>query len=119
MWVRSLQRLPFFWSNLFCAKQIVVLTATTLNVFDTRLSKLIEHVPFDGLALVSPTLSSTVNGLIPYADSVGDIAHSIRVYKGKIFLLVGPSRFNLNAIDVLLYYLNLDRAENMSKPELC
>ncbi|KAJ7218023.1 Golgi CORVET complex core vacuolar protein 8-domain-containing protein [Mycena pura] len=83
-WVTEELILAIQWLN---ANQIVVLTATTLNVFDTRLSKLIEHVPFDGLALVSPTLSSTVNGLIPYADSVGDIAHSIRVYKGKIFLL--------------------------------
>ncbi|KAJ7096273.1 Golgi CORVET complex core vacuolar protein 8-domain-containing protein [Mycena epipterygia] len=72
------------WLN---ANQVVVLTETTLNVYDSRLLKLVERVQFDGLALVSPTLSSTVNGAIPYADSVGDVAHSIRVYKGKIFLL--------------------------------
>jgi hypothetical protein len=69
-------------------QQVVVLTATTLNVYDSRVSKLVEHVQFDGLALISPTLSGTVNGAVAYADSVGDVAHSIRVYKGKIFLLV-------------------------------
>ncbi|KAJ7703147.1 Golgi CORVET complex core vacuolar protein 8-domain-containing protein [Mycena rosella] len=83
-WVAEGHILAVQWLN---ANQVVVLTATTLNVYDSRLSKLIEHVPFDGLALVSPTLGSTVNGAIPYVDSVGDVAHSIRVYKGKIFLL--------------------------------
>ncbi|KAJ7770202.1 Golgi CORVET complex core vacuolar protein 8-domain-containing protein [Mycena maculata] len=83
-WVAEDHILAVQWLN---ANQVVVLTATTLNVYDSRLSKLVERVEFDGLALVSPTLSSTVNGAIPYADSVGDVAHSIRVYKGKIFLL--------------------------------
>lgn len=72
-----------------------MLTATTLNVYDSRVSKLIEHVQFDGLGLVSPTLSATVNGAKSYADSVGDVAHSIRVYKGKIFLLVRSLFLNL------------------------
>lgn len=57
-------------------------------VYDVRTSGLIERVLFDGLSLVSPTLSSTVNGAVPYADSVGEVAHSLRIYKGKIFLLV-------------------------------
>ncbi|KAJ7132765.1 Golgi CORVET complex core vacuolar protein 8-domain-containing protein [Mycena crocata] len=83
-WVAEDHILAVQWLN---ANQVVVLTATTLNVYDSRVAKLVEHVQFDGLALVSPTLSSTVNGAIPYADSVGDVAHSIRVYKGKIFLL--------------------------------
>ncbi|KAJ7462355.1 Golgi CORVET complex core vacuolar protein 8-domain-containing protein [Mycena galericulata] len=83
-WVAEDHILAVQWLN---ANQVVVLTATTLNVYDSRMSKLVEHVQFDGLSLVSPTLSSTVNGAIPYADSVGDVAHSIRVYKGKIFLL--------------------------------
>ncbi|KAJ7084430.1 Golgi CORVET complex core vacuolar protein 8-domain-containing protein [Mycena belliarum] len=83
-WAAEEHILAVQWLN---ANQVVILTATTLNVYDSRVAKLVEHVPFDGLALVSPTLSSTVNGAIPYADSVGDVAHSIRVYKGKIFLL--------------------------------
>ncbi|KAJ6499940.1 Golgi CORVET complex core vacuolar protein 8-domain-containing protein [Mycena vitilis] len=83
-WVAEDHILAVQWLN---ANQVVVLTATTLNVYDSRVSKLVEHVPFDGLSLVSPTLRSTVDGSVPYADSVGDVAHSIRVYKGKIFLL--------------------------------
>ncbi|KAF7361851.1 Lateendosome to vacuole transport-family protein [Mycena venus] len=83
-WVAEGHILAVQWLN---ANQVVVLTATTLNVYDSRVSKLVEHVQFDGLALISPTLSGTVNGAVAYADSVGDVAHSIRVYKGKIFLL--------------------------------
>ncbi|KAJ7346672.1 lateendosome to vacuole transport-family protein [Mycena albidolilacea] len=83
-WVAEDHILAVQWLN---ANQVVVLTATTLNVYDSRVSKLVEHVQFDGLALISPTLSGTVNGAVAYADSVGDVAHSIRVYKGKIFLL--------------------------------
>ncbi|KAJ7072283.1 Golgi CORVET complex core vacuolar protein 8-domain-containing protein [Mycena amicta] len=83
-WTAEGDILAVQWLN---ANQVVVLTATTLSLFDTRQSKLVENVPFDGLSLVSPTLGSTVNGSVPYADSVGDVAHSIRVYKGKIFLL--------------------------------
>ncbi|KAJ7783226.1 Golgi CORVET complex core vacuolar protein 8-domain-containing protein [Mycena metata] len=83
-WVAEDHILAVQWLN---ANQVVVLTATTLNVYDVRASKLIEHVQFDGLSLVSPTLGATVNGAMNYADSVGDVAHSVRVYKGKIFLL--------------------------------
>ncbi|KAJ7251474.1 Golgi CORVET complex core vacuolar protein 8-domain-containing protein [Mycena haematopus] len=83
-WVAEDHILAVQWLN---ANQVVILTATTLNVYDSRVSKLIEHVRFDGLALISPTLSGTVNGAVAYGDSVGDVAHSIRVYKGKIFLL--------------------------------
>ncbi|KAJ6586971.1 Golgi CORVET complex core vacuolar protein 8-domain-containing protein [Mycena vulgaris] len=83
-WAAEDHILAVQWLN---ANQVVALTATTLNVYDSKVSKLVEQVQFDGLTLVSPTLSSTVNGAIPYVDSVGDVAHSIRVYKGKIFLL--------------------------------
>lgn len=69
----------------------MVLTAISLEVYDARRSKSIEKTYFDGLSLVSPTLSATVNGAIPYAESIGNVAHSMRVYKGKIFLLVSSS----------------------------
>ncbi|RDB25342.1 Vacuolar protein sorting-associated protein 8 [Hypsizygus marmoreus] len=72
------------WLN---ANQVIVLTAAVLQVYDVHASKVVEHVSFDGLSLVSPTLASTVNGAISYSDSVGDVSHSLRVYKGKIFLL--------------------------------
>ncbi|KAF5386226.1 hypothetical protein D9615_002235 [Tricholomella constricta] len=68
-------------------QQILVLTAEKLQVFDTHALKVIESVNFDGLSLVSPSLSSTVTGAASYPDSVGDVAHSLRLYKGKIFLL--------------------------------
>lgn len=57
-------------------------------MYDAHISKLVERINFDGLSLVSPTLGSTVNGSISYSDSVADVGHSLRVYKGKIFLLV-------------------------------
>ncbi|KAJ7647287.1 Golgi CORVET complex core vacuolar protein 8-domain-containing protein [Roridomyces roridus] len=83
-WVAEDTILAVQWLN---ANQVVVLTATTLDVYDSRMSKLVEHVKFDGLSLISPTLGSTVNGAVSYTDSVGDVGHSVRVYKGKIFLL--------------------------------
>ena len=69
-------------------QQVVVITATTLDVYDIRSLKLVERVQFEARSLISPSLGYTTNGAIPYTDSVGEIAHSIRVYKGKIFLLV-------------------------------
>jgi hypothetical protein len=56
-------------------------------VYDVHISKVVERILFDSLSLVSPTLGLTVNGAVSYADSVGEIAHSLRVYKGKVFLL--------------------------------
>jgi len=57
-------------------------------VYDVRSFKLVERVQFDAKSLISPSLGYTANGAIPYYDSVGEVAHSMRVYKGKIFLLV-------------------------------
>ncbi|KAH0827902.1 Golgi CORVET complex core vacuolar protein 8-domain-containing protein [Lanmaoa asiatica] len=72
------------WLN---ANQLLAFTAATLSVYDVRTSKLIEHVPFNASALVSPSLGSTTDGSMPYPESLNDVAHSIRAYKGKIFLL--------------------------------
>lgn len=69
-------------------QQVVVLTPTTLEVFDVRTLKAVERVKFNAVSLISPSLGYTSNGAIPYTESVSDVAHSIRVYKGKIFLLV-------------------------------
>src|ERR1700722_6387739 len=89
MWVRSSQLLnqmsPAFISHI--PQQLVILTAVTLGVYDVRLSKLIECLHFDARSLISPSLSSKANGAIP-SDCIGDLVHSMRVYKGKIFLLV-------------------------------
>ncbi|KAG5342691.1 hypothetical protein C0989_010659 [Termitomyces sp. Mn162] len=72
------------WLNVH---QIAVLTDHTLQVFDIQALNFIESVSFNGLSLVSPSLASTINGVVSYVDSVGNVAHSIRVHKGKIFLL--------------------------------
>ncbi|KAF9268920.1 lateendosome to vacuole transport-family protein [Marasmius fiardii PR-910] len=71
------------WLN---ANQVVVLTTSTLQAYDISLSKVIENVGFDGLSLVSPSLQLTVSGA-SYSRTVGDVSHSMRTYKGKIFLL--------------------------------
>jgi hypothetical protein len=57
-------------------------------VYDVHGMKMVEAVPFDSSSLVSPSLGSTGDGSISYSDSVKDVAHSIRTYKGKLFLLV-------------------------------
>lgn len=50
--------------------------------------KLIEQVPFTASLLMSPSLALTINGAMSYSDSLGDIVHSVRTYKGKVFFLV-------------------------------
>lgn len=69
-------------------QQLVILTPNQIGVYDLQASKLIEQVEFDASTLMTPTLGLTTNGNTTYQDSVRDISHSMRVYKGKIFLLV-------------------------------
>ncbi|KAG6869129.1 hypothetical protein C0993_001694 [Termitomyces sp. T159_Od127] len=57
------------------------------EVFDAQTLSFIESVSFDSFMLVSPSLPSTIDNAVSPVDSTGDIVHSIRVYKGKIFLL--------------------------------
>ena len=66
----------------------MAVTSGSVEVYDVQTQKLVEHVRFSASSLVSPTLGLTVNGAVSYSDSLGDIAHSVRAYKGKIFLLV-------------------------------
>ncbi|KZV62595.1 hypothetical protein PENSPDRAFT_617741 [Peniophora sp. CONT] len=68
-------------------KQIVAVTSGSIEVYDVQSQKMVEQVHFSASGLVSPTLGLTINGAVSYADSLGDIAHSVRAYKGKIFLL--------------------------------
>ncbi|KAH9972466.1 Golgi CORVET complex core vacuolar protein 8-domain-containing protein [Lactifluus volemus] len=72
------------WLN---AKQILAVTASALEVYDVQTRTLVEHVHFDPSLLLSPTIAHTVNGAYSYPDAIGDIAHSVRTYKGKIFFL--------------------------------
>ena len=67
---------------------MLVLTLTTLEVYDVHTAKLVEHVLFDAWSLVSPILGHTTTGTVEYMDAVTEVAHSVRSYKGKIFLLV-------------------------------
>ena len=71
---------------------MLVLTLTTLEVYDIHTTRLVEHVLFDAWSLVSPILSHTTNGTVEYMDAVTEVAHSVRTYKGKIFLLVRRNR---------------------------
>ncbi|KAH9028763.1 Golgi CORVET complex core vacuolar protein 8-domain-containing protein [Lactarius pseudohatsudake] len=72
------------WLN---AKQILAVTTSALEVYDVHTRTLVEHTPFDPSLLVSPTMAHTINGAFSYSDATGDVAHSVRTYKGKIFLL--------------------------------
>lgn len=79
-------------------QQMAIFTASTLSIYDVHGMKIVEAVRFDSSSLVSPSLDSTGNGSVSYSDSVRDIAHSIRTYKGKLFLLVRASHsFHIEA----------------------
>ncbi|KAI0029978.1 Golgi CORVET complex core vacuolar protein 8-domain-containing protein [Vararia minispora EC-137] len=83
-WAAHDDILAMQWLNV---KQILLVTLSSIEVYDVNTQKLVEHVPFTPSSLISPTLGLTVNGAISYSDSLGDVAHSVRIYKGKIFLL--------------------------------
>ncbi|KAH9929603.1 Golgi CORVET complex core vacuolar protein 8-domain-containing protein [Epithele typhae] len=83
-WTASDDILALQWLNV---NQIIVLTKIGFEIHDVRTFKLVERESFDAWSLVSPTLSHTTNGTITYSDAVSEVAHSVRVYKGKIFLL--------------------------------
>ena len=69
-------------------QQILVLTPNSLQVHDINTKKLVERSLFSAQSLMSPTLAKTASGSVAYADSVLEVAHSIWVYKTKIFILV-------------------------------
>ncbi|KAJ3575088.1 hypothetical protein NP233_g1320 [Leucocoprinus birnbaumii] len=83
-WSAEDEILGLQWLN---PQQLVILTANQMGVYDLHASKMIEQVQFDVSTLMSPTIGHTVNGKVNYQDSVKDVAHSMRIYKGKIFLL--------------------------------
>ncbi|KAI0798471.1 Golgi CORVET complex core vacuolar protein 8-domain-containing protein [Irpex lacteus] len=72
------------WLNV---NQIIVLTSVTLEVYDVQTFRMVEHVLFDAWTLVSPLLAHTTNGSVSYTDAITEVSHSMRIYKGKIFLL--------------------------------
>ncbi|OJT15290.1 Vacuolar protein sorting-associated protein 8 -like protein [Trametes pubescens] len=83
-WTASDDILALQWLNV---NQIIVLTPTAFEIYDVRTFKLVEREHFDAWTLVSPVLSHTTNGSLTYSDAVSEVAHSVRMYKGKIFLL--------------------------------
>lgn len=80
-------------------QQIIILTDATLEVVDVRTMKAIESVPFNSLGLLSPTLVYTHSNSLAYQDSIRDIHHSIKTYKGKLFTLVSLVKFYHSASD--------------------
>ena len=62
-------------------QQIIVVTRSNLGVYDLNHSRLIEQIAFDGLSLAVPS-----EGPVDPDNDI--VAHSLRVYKGKLFLLV-------------------------------
>lgn len=57
-------------------------TRGTLGVYDLKVSRLVEKVGFDGLCLITPSTDESKG------REETMVAHSIRSYKGRIFLLV-------------------------------
>ncbi|KAI0709566.1 Golgi CORVET complex core vacuolar protein 8-domain-containing protein [Cerioporus squamosus] len=83
-WTAGDSVLALQWLNV---NQIIVLTPAAFEIHDVRTFRLVEREPFEAWSLVSPILSHTTNGTLTYSDAVSEVAHSVRVYKGKIFLL--------------------------------
>ncbi|KAH9485420.1 Vacuolar protein sorting-associated protein 8-like protein [Psilocybe cubensis] len=63
--------------------QVVVITHNNLGIYDIKLSRLVEQAAFNSLTLVSPR----THGDDDPGQESHIVSHSIRVYKGKIFVL--------------------------------
>ncbi|KAM6502245.1 Golgi CORVET complex core vacuolar protein 8 domain containing protein [Amanita muscaria] len=83
-WTTQDDILSIQWLN---PNQIIALTSTTLEVYDVHKGSFVEHVSFDATALVDPLWSSVSTGDPNTSSALGTVAHSVRVYKGKVFLL--------------------------------
>jgi hypothetical protein len=57
-------------------------------VYDVATRQMIERADFDAGSLVNPRMTHEQNASFQYAGNVGNVAHSLRVYKGRLFLLV-------------------------------
>jgi len=69
-----------------------------MGVYDLQTSKMIERIEFDSSTLMSPTTGNAANGKVNDQDSGMEVAHSMRIYKGKLFLLVSNSTFRLSEL---------------------
>lgn len=91
-------------------QQLVFFTDTTVEVLDIRTLKTIESDSFLASNLISPTLSYTMSGAIAYHDSIRDIQHSVRTYKGKIFALVRiENKFFTHRLKGMVFLLGIQR----------
>ncbi|KAJ3515240.1 hypothetical protein NLJ89_g1881 [Agrocybe chaxingu] len=81
-WVADDDILAMQWLN---HNQIIIMTRGTLAVFDLRLSKLVEQIKYNGLSLAFPISPAAGSGVSDVENEL--VAHSVRVYKGKLFLL--------------------------------
>lgn len=75
-------------------QQVVIVMQTTLAVYDLSSKSLVEKVNFDSPSLMAPSFKSSGSD-ISGPSSVNSIAHSLRIYKGKLFLLVSVVNFIL------------------------
>ena len=50
-------------------------------------------------------MAHTINGAFSYSDAAGDVAHSVRTYKGKIFLLVSARSFRPYSALLMPFFL--------------
>ena len=93
-------------------QQLVLVFDQTMEILDIRTFVVVEQVPFDAFRLASASLSSIATGAAPYQDSFRDIQHSVRTYKGKIFILVSrlfnplPLNIFLNATRAMKIYVS-------------
>lgn len=90
MWVRSLIRLKSsgFEKLKPHLQQVVVLLADALEVYDVHTRQIIERSDFNASSLVNPQLGHATSSAFQYPGSLLDVSHSMRVYKGKVFILV-------------------------------
>ncbi|KAF9471456.1 lateendosome to vacuole transport-family protein [Pholiota conissans] len=79
-WSAKQDILALQWLN---HNQIVVITRNNLGVYDINTHRLVEEVSFNGLSLVS----STAWKIEEEHDEPNSLSHSLRVYKGKLFIL--------------------------------
>ena len=79
----------------------MLFTESSMQVLDVKDTNIVEHARFDTLNLISPTLSYTPSGAVAYQDSIRDIQHSVRTYKGKVFVLVSCASSSACLVDFI------------------
>lgn len=81
-------------------KQLLILTHSTIEVHDCRTFRRVEYVNYEATSLASPLRSLNTSTTVHFEEPTHDVAHSLRIYKGKIFLLVSFQRVDVHTVDV-------------------